>query len=181
MIFENGCIRLRAIEETDLDLLIYMMNDPKYDLQTGSIKPPISTNSQMEWMKNFKNSSTEVRLIIETVENKAIGLISLTNIDYINRTGNIQYKATFNRENRLKDDMKYAVEAILDYAFLHLGLNCVETKILVDNLPSRKLAKKVGFTEEGVIRQRKYFNGKFHDQINVSILKNEYLKIRNKD
>ena len=41
---------------------------------------------------------------------------------------------------------------------------------------SRKLCKKIGFVEEGTLRQRVYKSGKYKNLISVSMLREEYTK-----
>lgn len=177
MIIEKGCVRLRAIEEKDFDLLFYMMNTPGYDLQTGSIKPPISEKEQREWIKNYHNTADQFRLMIETVEGNTVGMIGIHDTNWINRVTNIFYKVTFETEKRMKGDLHDAIQGVLEYAFMHMGMNCVQGTFLVSNVFSRKAARKAGLKEEGIVRQRVYFDGKFHDQLYMSILRDEYLEM----
>ena len=62
---------------------------------------------------------------------------------------------------------------MLKYAFDELGLNCINALILEENYLSQNLYKRVGFQEEGILRERVYKGGKFRNLISLSILKGE--------
>lgn len=175
MIIKHGCVILRAIEEKDFELLFSMINSPEIDLQTGAVRIPVSEAEQHEWIKSYRNSDQCIRLIIEVASGDSIGMITLNNIDWRNRTAFLHYKIDPDAKGRVKGDVFDAVCGVLSYAFLQMGLNCIEGTILTDNIFSRKLAKKVGFIEEGIMRQRLYFNGRYHDQISISILRSEFI------
>ena len=174
MIIKNGCAILRAIEEKDFDLLFYLINAPEIEEKTVGWHLPISSNEQRNFMANYRNSNTDFRLMIELSNGKTIGMISLTQIDWKNRTATIGYKISASFEDRIKGDMKDAINGLLKYAFFELGLNCIISEILEDNIFSLKLAKKMHFVEEGILRERVYKQGKFKNQLIFSMLKSEY-------
>jgi RimJ/RimL family protein N-acetyltransferase len=72
----------------------------------------------------------------------------------------------------------YGFEAsilILKYAFHELNLNRIFLTVREDNINAIKLYKKVGFKEEGLLRQQVYNNNKYINMIIMSILKDEFL------
>lgn len=176
MIIKFGCVTLRAIEEKDFELLFYLINAPEIENYTVGWNFPINRVAQKCWMENFRNSSESIKLMIELENSKTIGMIMLENLDWKNRTAEIGYKINAPKEDRIKGDMTDAVKGMLKYAFNELGLNCVTTAILEDNVRSLNLCKRVGFVEEGILRERVYKDGKFKNLVSVSYLKEEFLK-----
>ena len=177
MIIKHGCATLRAIEEKDFDLLFETINSPEIENQTGGWNLPVSTHEQKQWMLSHRNTEKSIRLMIELENGHTIGMVTLSNIDWKNRVAFIHYKVRNSLEGRIKGDMQDAVIGMLGYAFMELGMNCIEGSIMCSNTFSRKLAKKVGFTEDGILRQRIYKNGKYHDKVEISILRDEYISI----
>ncbi len=125
-------------------------------------------------MQNVIGSNKDVRLAICTIDdNKYIGNVYLTNIDYINR------KAT---SHILIGDKEcwnggYGTEAmqlLLDYAFNHRNLRRIEALVLDDNIGSQKLHEKLGYKRDGLLRESVYKNGTYKNQIYYSLLKHEY-------
>lgn len=67
-----------------------------------------------------------------------------------------------------------AVAAILTYCFTDLGLHRVEALIDIMNERSKGLLLKLGFTYEGYLRQRYYWEGHFEDEHYFGLLKDEW-------
>jgi len=61
-------ITLRAIEESDLELLKAMINDPEIENMTGGYSYPVSTYQQKKWFESILDRQDELRLIIDTKE-----------------------------------------------------------------------------------------------------------------
>ena len=104
-----------------------------------------------------------------------IGNVYLTGINYINRTAEshilIGDKSCWGKG--------YGAEAlteILKFAFNELGLNRVEARINSDNAASIRLHKKIGYRQDGMLRQALYKSGHFKDVIVMSILKEELIE-----
>lgn len=70
--------------------------------------------------------------------------------------------------------MSRSVSAVLDEAFGRLGLGRVSLRADVANERSRALARRLGFTEEGVLRQALAFPGGRRDAVVYSILASEW-------
>lgn len=179
MVIQNGCVTLRAVEESDFDLLFYFINAPEIESMTEGFHLPISSSEQMKWMQNYSNTMSDIRLMIELNNGNTIGMIMLNDIDLVNGTASISYKISAAPQDRIKGDMRDAIEGMLNFAFNELRLNCVISAILDYNVFSLKLVRKMHFTQEGVLRKRIYKNGEFHDQIVFSILRSEFEEYKN--
>jgi ribosomal-protein-alanine N-acetyltransferase len=70
--------------------------------------------------------------------------------------------------------MTEALKALLNFGFEKMGLNRIQAVIDSKNKRSIKLVRGLGFTKEGVLRQRSYFNGQFRDDVIFSLLKEEW-------
>ncbi|UAL45560.1 GNAT family N-acetyltransferase [Sutcliffiella horikoshii] len=73
-----------------------------------------------------------------------------------------------------KGIMTKALNAIVDYGFRELGLNRIEVSIAVENKKSRLLAERVGFVEEGKLREAEWLYDRYVDHIIYSILAKEW-------
>lgn len=125
-------------------------------------------------MQNAINQSKDVRLAICTTdENLYIGNIYLTGIDYVSRKatshiliGNHDYwNDGYGRE---------AMRLLLDYAFNHKNLRRVEALVLEDNIGSRRMHEKLGYKQEGILRESVYKDGCYKNQVCYALLKSEY-------
>lgn len=176
MIIRYGCVKLRAIEEKDFDLLFYLINAPEIENSIVGWNFPVSIRAQKQWMEDFKNSLSSIKFMIELINSNTIGMVMLDNIDWKNRTAEFGCKMNAIPKERIKGDMYDAVRGMLKYAFDELGMECIYGRILEENILSRKLCKKAGFLEEGILRKRIYKSGRFHNLISISILKEDFNK-----
>jgi len=75
----------------------------------------------------------------------------------------------------------YGTEAInwaLDWAFTFGGLHRVGIESFSFNPGASRLYKRLGFTEEGRVRQEYWFNGKYHDRVIFGMLEDEWRSLR---
>jgi ribosomal-protein-alanine N-acetyltransferase len=77
--------------------------------------------------------------------------------------------------------MPEAADAILWFGFARMRLHSVEAQIDVANLASRKVLEKVGFAQEGYLRENFFFDGRFTDTALFSLLEADFLKKRRED
>ncbi|MEZ4673869.1 MAG: GNAT family protein [Caldilineaceae bacterium] len=73
-----------------------------------------------------------------------------------------------------KGIMTEAIDAIVDFGFSGMGLQRIEALVMPENVASAKLLRKLGFAEEGTLRDYDHFKGAFHDMRCFSLLKQEY-------
>ncbi len=71
--------------------------------------------------------------------------------------------------------MSEAVSAVLTYGFAEMELHRIEAIIDDANARSKGLLLKLGFTYEGNLRERFYFNGHFEDEFFYGLLRDEWL------
>ncbi|MGI6718672.1 MAG: GNAT family N-acetyltransferase [Bacteroidales bacterium] len=174
---ENKDIILRAIEETDLVMLYEMINDQSIQNMVGGNSRPISMYQQKNWFASIQNRTNELRLIIDTKNDGPIGVVMLTDINYINGTAETHIKLNSKKSSRGKGYGYKAYMTLFEYAFNNMNLNCIFCQILDYNIPSINLHLKCGFVKEGRLRQRVYKNGKYNDMLIFSLLKKDWEKL----
>ena len=70
--------------------------------------------------------------------------------------------------------MTEALDAMLKFGFEDYGFNRIVAKVMTGNAGSIKVLQKLGFVQEGILRESLYKNGQYQDLIVFSILKSEY-------
>jgi [ribosomal protein S5]-alanine N-acetyltransferase len=70
--------------------------------------------------------------------------------------------------------MQEALNAVLAWAFEHMALHRVEALIHPDNQASLKLAKRLGFQTEGLLREVGFWNNTHHDLVQHGLLRREF-------
>jgi ribosomal-protein-serine acetyltransferase len=100
------------------------------------------------------------------------GTIGFRPIDRVNRVGEIGYWLAAAAQGR--GIMTSCCRFVIRYAFFTLDLNRVEIAAAVGNARSRAIPERLGFTFEGVLRQREEVNGAYVDHAMYSQLRREY-------
>jgi ribosomal-protein-serine acetyltransferase len=67
-----------------------------------------------------------------------------------------------------------ATTTLVTYAFQEYGLNKVEIHAAVGNKKSRAVPERLGFTQEGILRQTEWLNGRAHDMVVYGVLASEW-------
>lgn len=73
-----------------------------------------------------------------------------------------------------KGIMREALEAVIDYGFEEMNLNRITLRVISSNERSLGLAQRLGFVEEGVMRESAFFDGRFIDDVMFSLLRSEW-------
>ena len=166
-------ITLRAIEEEDLDLLQEMMNDPEIEKMTGVVGLPVSKREQKQWYENLTNK--DVRLIIDTEEHGAIGVVMFTDINYRNSTAQLHLKIATSKQIWGKGYGTKATYAFIRYGLMEMNLHLIYCHIVEYNIASQRMTEKCGFKKEGLLRDRVYKNGKYYGITVWSVTKEDLL------
>lgn len=176
MIIDSGSVILRAIEKSDMNLLLEMMNDPGIERMTGANYFPVSSDRQLKWFENY-DQQKDLRCMIDIKGGATIGSILLTNIDYRNQTAELHQKIKARPEDRKTNDVLDAMMGFIHYGFNELNMQCIYGTVLEYNLLSRRLASKCGLREEGILRNRLYKNGKYCNLIANSVIKEDFMPL----
>lgn len=70
--------------------------------------------------------------------------------------------------------MTEAIEKIIEYGFNNLELNRIEAFVEPENVGSRTVLEKVGFREEGILKEHYYWRNRFVDNVIYAFLKKDY-------
>lgn len=168
------------MELEDCELIRDMFNNPEIENLVGGWAFPVSSLAQKKWMETHYNDQNEIRFIIDTLEDGAVGVLALTDIDWKNRRAAIGVKLAL-KENRTKGYGTDATMAIMRYVFDELGFHRLEASRLAMNQVSAHTLEKCGFVEESVKRDYIYKGGEYRDLVEASILADEYYELINKN
>jgi len=105
-------------------------------------------------------------------ENEVAGIISFHAIDWQNKKVEIGY--WMGERYAGKGIMPKAVRALTDYAFFDLRFNRVEIRAAYFNKPSRRVAEKLSFVQEGCIRDAEWLNDHFVDHVVYGMLARDW-------
>lgn len=84
------------------------------------------------------------------------------------------------KDHRGKGYGSEAINWILDWGFLRIGLHKVEIICYEWNPRARQLYEKLGFVKEGERRESLFLDGRFWNQIELGMLESEWKELRKK-
>lgn len=166
-------IVLRALELDDVSFISSYVNDYEiYSSFTDSAPTPKSLNFTKDWV--IRNSPSIITFAIEEKDtNSIIGTCQLRNINEFNGTAWLSIIIGDSKVHG-KGYGTTALNLLLQYAFNEKNLRKVTLRVYDDNPSAKRLYEKVGFIEEGVLKEEIYRKGKYCNQIQMSILKDEF-------
>lgn len=174
-------IRLRAIEREDIPRYVGWFNDPEVTAGLAMFLP-LSLADETRWFENLSNRGVPERpLAVDAKTDEAtwkhIGGVGFDHIDWINRVAEfgivIGDKPFWNQGYGSE-----ATRLMLKYAFETLNLNRVWLNVYETNTRALRAYKKVGFTEEGLMREAIYRNGCYINVLLMSVLRSEWNSIQ---
>lgn len=137
---------------------------------------PNTANQQLQFFKNnIENNINKLQLgIVHKVDNKLIGMISLNNIDYLNR--NCEIAGMLGKSEYR--NINFYVEAsrlIIIHAFDTLNMHRVYGGTISKEIKELH-CRMLGFTLEGTQRESIFKDGKYHDTYLIGQSHKEYIK-----
>ncbi|NNC50229.1 MAG: GNAT family N-acetyltransferase [Flaviramulus sp.] len=160
-------IYLRALEPEDLDFIHSIENDETI-WEISNTQTPYSKFLIKQYLENAHKDIFEVkqlRLVISSYDDVALGMIDLFDFDFKNSRAGIGILVK-EHDNRLKGFGAEALKLLINYSFTHLGLHQLYCNISEENKASMKLFTNQGFEEIGLKKDWYVVNGSY---------KNEYL------
>ena len=168
-------IQLAAVQREYLPKYVEWLTDWEVtQFLAPGIPMPFNLDDETEWYENRrKHEGSYLFAILTLAENKLIGNCGLHNVDLKNRS------AIFGIMIGEKDywGKGYGTDAtrtLLRFAFGELGLHRGELEVYDFNPRAIRAYERTGFRRDGVHRQGLYREGAFHDEIIMSILREEW-------
>ncbi len=170
-------IYLRAMEPEDMEMYRDMINDEDVSRMVVGWSFPVSKKEQMDWYERAVTDENKRFTICMLDDDKPVGMVTLTDIDLVNRSAvhGIKLHPSCPKGKGVGTD---AVMTLMEYAFNQLNLNRLDGEWLLYNVASKGLYEKCGWHEEGVKKQAIFRDGKYHDLAITGIIKEEFLKTK---
>jgi RimJ/RimL family protein N-acetyltransferase len=175
--FALNDVVLRPLEFDDMDNVYNWMSDIEFGLWGGwtpVIEAPLSRDAFRAVFEQHLAQAKEdqVMLGIE-FEKRLVGFAQLVKIDHRMRRAGIGIG--IGKKNIWGQGIgKTALRILLDYAFTVKGLERVYAEVFSFNQRSRRLMERVGFQQEGLLRQHDIHNGVRQDTYIFGMLKPEF-------
>lgn len=164
--------RLRALEHDDLPHFVRWINDPE-TRRFMAMRYPLSQAEEEKWWQGRLEREEDHIFAIEAEDGTYIGNIGLHSISHENRQamlGIIIGEKSYRGQGYGTD----AIGAMLRWVFEYLNLNRVYLTVYAFNERAIRCYEKSGFRHEGSMRQARYTEGQYFDELMMSILRDEF-------
>ena len=132
---------------------------------------PVSEGNFDKW---FGTIGQEPSRIVFAIRNKGdlrfLGYVQITNIHPVNRSAEIGIMIGV-AADRGQGRGKEALRLCIDFCWTELNLQRLTMMVVGDNAQALSAYKKVGFEQEGVLRNAVYMNGSFRDATILGLLR----------
>ena len=173
---ETPRLRLRAARPEDAATLLEIYGDPRVMRYWSSA--PWTEMAQAHAFIERENSGLEsgahLGLVIERIEDaRVLGRCTLYDIHRENRRADIGYSLAASAWGQ--GYMDEALRALLRYGFERLELHRVEGDVDPRNAASLRVLERLGFQQEGLLRERWIVGGEVQDSAMYGLLRREWL------
>src|SRR5262249_32773020 len=140
----------------------------------------------LPWVEETRTEEDTVRFIADAaderrrrrslvvgivVDGALAGTLGLHYLDWFDRSGELGYWIAAPAEGR--GYVTRAARCMLDVAFGTAGLHRVVIRCAIDSDRSRRVAERLGFRVEGLLREAQWVGGRFLDQHLLALLRHE--------
>lgn len=105
-------------------------------------------------------------------QGELVGMIGFNSFDLKNKIGYVGYWLASTCQGR--GIMTRSVRALISHAFEELQLNRIDIRAAHDNIRSRAIPERLGFTEEGRLRQVEWLYDRYVDHVVYGMLASEW-------
>lgn len=172
-VLQGERVILRQVRGTDAPGIYRCFSDPDAMRYIGTpLDDPECIKGIVEdYASGHGNGTDLVWAIEERATGEFTGTAGFESFSFLD--GSAEAGFTLLKEYRGRGYMTQAMEAIIAFAFGELRLNRIEVRIHPENAPALRLAERLGFKLEGTLRQSVSFAGEFHDQMVLSIIRED--------
>lgn len=164
---------LRALNKIDKDKILEWVNDAEIRELTGGIYP-VSETEHEKWFENrVLDSVNKIFAIQPTDSSNIIGIIGMKNVDFINRNAEL-YIYIGDKQYWGNGYGSESVGKLVEFYFNELNMHRIYLQVFEYNERAIASYRKIGFEKEGMMRESLYKNGKYHNKILMSIIKNKF-------
>lgn len=173
---EGNRVYLDTIERSDLQMLRAWRNRPDFRKFFREYKE-INADMQTKWYEDkvINDNSTLMFSIRDIACGELIGCCGLCYINWVHRHSDLSLY--IGKDHVYIDDEGLAQEAcqlLFHYGFQELALHKIWTEIYDFDKKKLDLYSRLGFKQDGMLRDQYFYDGKWHDSRMMSLLKGDW-------
>jgi len=175
MFAAGDSVALHTVEDEDLEFLAAARNDPAIR-RPLTVNRPSNGEQMREFFENTVSEDDSVSLLVcadgGDGDPEPVGSVVLFDEDETAGTATIAYWVVPDEQGN-----GYCTEGaslLCEYAFAERRLNKLRADVLATNDASHTVLEKLGFVEEGLLREEKYVYGEYVDVHRFGLLADDW-------
>ncbi|MEO8699845.1 MAG: GNAT family protein [Kofleriaceae bacterium] len=170
-------VTLRPLAETDVDSIMTWVNREEIVGNLAAFSgAPLTRDDEVAWIRRTLATSDRVYSIVAADDGRYLGQIGVHQIHGRSRVGRLGCVIS-SRDEMGKGHGSAAIRAIMDVAFGELLLHKLWLMVFATNAAGRRLYTRLGFVEEGVLREEYFHDHGWHDMVRMSMLAHEHARL----
>lgn len=170
-------VRLRGIEPDDWAAFMRFTADEE---RLGDLlRPPRSAEGYRAWAKEQATAVSDgdcFQLAIDAADTgEIVGAVGSHQADA--RAGWFEYGVTIGADHRRKGYAAEAAVLLLRFMFAERRYHKCQARVFAHNKASLALQRRLGFIEEGRLRDHVFFAGRHHDLVMMGMLAEEFAQL----
>jgi len=169
---EGKKINLRLMRESDIEEYVKLTENIIDNGEYWFGAPPSEFKVKKHFQENGYWGEAHGKMLIVDKKDKMLGEINYFRTGTYRSDYEIGYRV-FRPENRGKGYTSEAFRIFVSYFFALKPLERLQVCVAEENIPSLRVAEKIGFKYEGTLRNVFYIKGRYINLKVFSMLKNE--------
>jgi [ribosomal protein S5]-alanine N-acetyltransferase len=164
-------VRLRALQLEDIDAVLEWALEQEFCEANDWVFPSDPERLRAHWTRLIETPREDFKRLAIALEERTIGYADLALIDWQERRAS--FGIAIAREHWGRGFAARGGALLLEYGFETLGLERIVAEVHASNERSLRLMQRLGFRQEGVLRQHETYRGAKQDVVLFGILRTE--------
>ena len=171
---DRSLVTLRPVQEDDVDNILTWVNDKDIvgNLATFAGKP-LTREEEVTWVRKVRTSNDERVFTVLARDGRYLGQVGLHQIFWRSKVARAAAIMS-SRKDMGKGYGSAAIACLMDIAFAELALHKVWLMVFEKNQRSRRTWQRLGFVEEGNLRDEYFHDGAWHNMVRMGLLAGEW-------
>ena len=166
---EHGSMRVRTMRKHDLECVLSWRNHP--DVRRFMLtQHEITAHEHHAWFERACNDATRALLVIED-QNQPVGCVVFSGV----QPNSAADWSFYSSPDSPAGTGRHVCSMALDFVFKELKIHKVAGQVLDYNVASIRLHQRLGFIQEGTLREHIQINKNYHDLLCFGVLSSEWI------
>jgi len=174
---DRALVRLRPLGEEDVDAILGWVNDPEVVGNLAAFSgEPFTRADELAYVRRMRSSDVDrVFTVLAADDGRYLGQVGLHQIHRGSRVGRLA-AVIARRAEMGRGFGSAAIARLLDHAFGAEALHKVWLMVFEHNARARRTYRRLGFVEEGLLREEYRHRDAWHTMVRMGLLAREWAR-----